>query len=424
MITLLFILLLVLFVINVPIAFALGLSTITVFWLSGDIPLMVLPQRMFAALDSFPLMAAPFFILAGKLMEHGGISVRLVNFAKSLVGQMKGGLAHVSIITCMLFAALSGSAAATTAAVGSILITAMVKEGYDRNFSSAIQAAGGTTGIVIPPSVPLVLYGVAAGASISDLFIAGIIPGLLIGLSLMVVAFIISHVKGYGSNLEKTSLKKILVSLKESLFALLMPIIILGGIYGGIFTPTEASVVAVVYGFLIGIFVYRELSLSVMRRILIESSITSSVILLVISTASIFGMLLTREQVPQSFANLFATLDLSPIIIILLINLFLLIVGTFMETIASIIILTPILLPVVTMIGMDPVHFGIIMVVNLSIGLITPPVGINLFVASQVGQAKYEGVVRAILPFLLMMMINILIITFVPILSVGILEMF
>lgn len=421
MMTLLFVILILLFVINVPIAVALGLSSIIIFGISNDIPLLILPQKMFAALDSFPLMAAPFFILAGKLMEHGGISHRLVDFAKSLVGSLKGGLAHVSILSCMLFAALSGSASATTAAVGAILISSMVKAGYDRNFSAAIQAAGGTTGIIIPPSVPLVLYGVSAGTSISELFIAGILPGILIGLSLMLVAYIISYIKGYGSDSGKANFANISRSFRRSFLALIMPVIILGGIYGGIFTPTEASVVAVVYGFIIGVFVYKELSLKVMRKILVEASITSSVILLIISTASIFGMLLTREQVPQSVANLFLTSDMSPILIVLLINLFLLLVGTFMETIASIIILTPILLPVVMSIGMDPIHFGIIMIVNLSIGLITPPVGMCLFVAAQVGETKYEQVIKAIWPFLLMMIINVLIITFIPALSIGLL---
>lgn len=414
-----FVILIILFVINVPIAIALGLTTISIFWISGDVPLITLPQRMFAALDSFPLMAAPFFILAGKLMEHGGISEKIVEFAKSLVGQLKGGLAHVSILTCVIFAALSGSGAATTAAVGAVMITAMVKEGYNRNFSSAIQAAGGTTGMIIPPSVPLVMYGVSAGTSISDLFIAGLMPGLLIGLSLMLVAFIISKKEGYGASIESTSFKRIAATSKDAFLALLMPVIILGGIYGGIFTPTEASVIAVVYGFFVGFFIYRRLTLDVIRTILVESSITSSVILFIISTASLFGLLITREQIPQSFANLFVTLDLSPILIILLINLFLLIVGTFLETIAAIIILTPILLPVAVEIGVDPVHFGIIMAVNLSIGLITPPVGVSLFVASQVGKTKYEGVVRAILPFLLMMIVNLLLITFIPALSIG-----
>ncbi|UTR11531.1 TRAP transporter large permease [Evansella sp. LMS18] len=419
---LLFGILIILFILSVPIAIALGLASVLFLAFTADIPLISLPQRLFASLDSFPLMAAPFFILAGKLMEHGGISERLVDFAKSLVGQMKGGLAHVAIISCMFFAALSGSAAATTAAIGSLLIPAMVKAGYDRNFATALHSAAGTTGIVIPPSVPLVLYGVSAGVSVSGLFIAGILPGIMIGLSLMVVAFIISAVKGYGSDLERTNFKKIWSSFKRASLALIMPIIILGGIYGGIFTPTEASVVAVVYGFIVGVFVYKKIKFKEMREILVSSVITTSVVLFIISTAGFFGMVLTREQVPHNVAQFITELDVSPIIVLLIINLVLLAVGTFMETIASIIILTPILLPVALSLGMDPIHFGIIMIVNLSIGLITPPVGVSLFIGARVGNTTYEKLVKAIIPFLIVLIINVLIISFVPVLSTGLLR--
>ncbi|UOE94895.1 TRAP transporter large permease [Alkalihalobacillus sp. LMS39] len=419
---LLFIILLVLFFISVPIAIALGLASTLFLVLVADIPLISLPQRLFASLDSFPLMAAPFFILAGKLMEHGGISERLVDFAKSLVGQMKGGLAHVAIISCMFFAALSGSAAATTAAIGAILIPSMVKAGYDRNFATAIHSAAGTTGIIIPPSVPLVLYGVSAGVSVSGLFIAGILPGILIGVSLMVLAFIITTIKGYGSDLEKANVKNIWNSFKRAFLALIMPVIILGGIYGGIFTPTEASVVAVVYGFIVGAFVYKQIKVKQLREILVSSVVTTSVILFIISTAGLFGMVLTRENVPQSVASFISSFDLSPIIILLIINLLLLVVGTFMETIASIIILTPILLPIAVSAGLDPIHFGIIMIVNLSIGLITPPVGVSLFIGAQVGGTKYEALVKAIIPFLLMLIVNVLIITFIPSISLGLLN--
>ncbi|WP_096200748.1 TRAP transporter large permease [Bacillus sp. FJAT-45350] len=419
---LLFVILLVLFIISVPIAIALGLASVLYLIIMTDMPLISLPQRLFASLDSFPLMAAPFFILAGKLMEHGGISERLVDFAKSIVGQVKGGLAHVAIIACMFFAALSGSAAATTAAIGSLLIPAMVKAGYDRNFATAIHSAAGTTGIIIPPSVPLVLYGVSAGVSVSGLFIAGILPGIMIGVSLMLLAFVITTIKGYGSDLEKTNLKKVWVSFKRAVLALIMPIIILGGIYGGIFTPTEASVVAVVYGFVVGAFVYKQIKWAQMREILVSSVVTTSVILFIIATAGLFGMVLTREQVPQSVANFISAMDTSPVIILLIINLVLLAVGTFMETIASIIILTPILLPVASAIGLDPIHFGIIMIVNLSIGLITPPVGVSLFIGARVGNTSYEALVRAIIPFLLILIVNVLIISFVPAISLGLLK--
>lgn len=414
MAVLLFVILAVLILINVPIAIALALSSVFIIAIIGQIPLITIPQKMFAALDSFPLMAAPFFILAGKLMEIGGISERLVNFANSLVGHFKGGLAHVSIVACMFFAAISGSGSATTAAIGGIMIPAMVKAGYDRNFSTAVQAVGGTTGIIIPPSVPLVLYGVSAGVSVSSLFLAGILPGILIGLSLMVVAYVISRKEGYGAEIERTKLWK---SFREATLALLMPVIILGGIYGGFFTPTEASVVAVVYGFIVGVFVYKQINLKTLREMLVSSVVTTSVILFIIASASIFGMVLTREKVPQSIATLLSESNLSPVVILLLVNLLLLIVGTFMETIAAIIILTPILLPVVTQIGIDPIHFGIIMTANLAIGLITPPVGVSLFVGARVGNTKFEPLVRAVVPFMLMMIVSVIIITFIPQLS-------
>lgn len=414
MAVLLFVILAVLILINVPIAIALALSSVFIIAIIGQIPLITIPQKMFAALDSFPLMAAPFFILAGKLMEIGGISERLVNFANSLVGHFKGGLAHVSIVACMFFAAISGSGSATTAAIGGIMIPAMVKAGYDRNFSTAVQAVGGTTGIIIPPSVPLVLYGVSAGVSVSSLFLAGILPGILIGLSLMVVAYVISRKEGYGAEIERTKLWK---SFREATLALLMPVIILGGIYGGFFTPTEASVVAVVYGFIVGVFVYKQINLKTLREMLVSSVVTTSVILFIIASASIFGMVLTREKVPQSIVTLLSESNLSPVVILLLVNLLLLIVGTFMETIAAIIILTSILLPVVTQIGIDPIHFGIIMTANLAIGLITPPVGVSLFVGARVGNTKFEPLVRAVVPFMLMMIVSVIIITFIPQLS-------
>lgn len=419
MAVLLFVVFLLLIMVNMPIAIALALSSLLIMAIVGNIPLIMIPQKMFAALDSFPLMAAPFFILAGKLMEIGGISERLVNFANSLVGQLKGGLAHVSLVACMFFAAISGSGSATTAAIGGIMIPAMVKAGYDRNFATAVQAAGGTTGIIIPPSVPLVLYGVSAGASISSLFIAGIVPGFLIGLSLMFITYVISKKEGYGAGVERTPLWK---SFKEAILALLMPAIILGGIYGGIFTPTEASVVAVVYGFVIGTFVYKKINLKTLHTILVESVITTSVILFIISAASIFGMLLTREQVPQSIAESLIGANIPPFLTLLLINLLLLVVGTFMEAIAAIVILTPILLPVVTEIGIDPIHFGIIMTANLAIGLITPPVGVSLFVGARVGNTQFEPLVRAIIPFIIMMIVTILVITFVPQLSLMFLD--
>lgn len=419
---LLFVFLIILFVINVPIAVALGLSAALVFIITGDVPLLVVIQDMFNAVDSFPLMAVPFFILAGKLMETGGISERLIAFASTMVGRMRGGLGLVSIITCIFFAAISGSSAATAAAVGSIMIPAMVKKGYDANFSGAIQASGGTVGVMIPPSIPLVLYGVAAGASISDLFIAGIGPGILVGLSLMVMAYFISRKHNFGGG-EKSSFVDFLKAFKNSIWGLLMPVIILGGIYGGIFTPTEAAVVAVVYGLIIGLFVYKEIKWKDLSRIFSESVITTSIIMFIIATASIFSSLLAREQIPQKISAFMLEITDSVVITLIIINILLLIVGTFMETSAAIIILTPILAPVVMMMGVNPVHFGIIMVVNLAIGMVTPPVGINLFIVTNIAKdVRFEKLVRAVVPFLIIMVVDILLITFIPSISLFLID--
>lgn len=418
---LLFGILIVLFFINVPIAVALGLASMIVLMVQDNVPLMVVVQKMFTSTDSFTLMAVPFFILAGKLMEVGGISKRLVDFAMTIVGRMHGGLAMVSVVTCMFFAAISGSGAATTAAVGAIMIPAMVQKGYDKSFSTAIQAAGGTIGVMIPPSVPMILFGVIAGASISDLFIAGILPGIFVGISLILVAYFISRKRGYGKE-EKSSGKEIFTSFNRAILAILMPVIILGGIYGGVFTPTEASVVAVVYGLIVGLFIYKEIKWKDLPEVFIQSAVTSAVIMFIISCASIFGFILTREQIPLSITNALLAISDNPIIVLIIINLILLIVGTFLETSAAIIIMAPILLPVTTAVGIDPVHFGIIMVVNLAIGFITPPVGINLFVASNIANLRLEKIVRAIIPFLIILIVDIIIISFVPELSLFFLD--
>lgn len=418
---LLFGILIVLFLINVPIAVALGLSSMIVLMVQQGVPLMVVVQKMFTSADSFTLMAVPFFILAGKLMETGGISKRLVDFASTIVGRFHGGLAIVSVVACMFFAAISGSAAATTAAVGAILIPAMTKRGYDKSFSTAVQAAGGTIGVMIPPSVPMILFGVIAGVSIGDLFIAGIIPGIFVGITLIVVAYVISRKRDYGKE-APSSLKEIFVSFNKAILAILMPVIILGGIYGGIFTPTEGSVVAVVYGLIIGLFVYKEIKWKDLPEIFISSAVTSSVIMFIISCASIFGFLLTREQIPQAISNAMLSITSNTIMLLIIINVILLIVGTFLETSAAIVILAPILAPIAAAAGIDLVHFGVIMVVNLAIGMITPPVGINLFVGANIANLRLEHVVRAIVPFLIILIIDVLIISFVPSLSLFLLD--
>jgi C4-dicarboxylate transporter, DctM subunit len=418
---LLFALLIVLFFINIPVAVALGLASMIILMIQDNVPLMVIVQKMFNSTDSFTLMAVPFFILAGKLMESGGISKRLMHFASTIVGSLHGGLAIISIVTCMFFAAISGSSAATTAAVGSILIPAMTKRGYDINFATAVQAAGGTIGVMIPPSVPLILFGVIAGTSIGDLFIAGVLPGIFVGISLIIVAYFISRKRGYGKE-EKSSLKDIAIAFKNAILAMLMPVIILGGIYGGIFTPTEGSVVAVVYGLIVGLLIYKEIKWRDLPEIFISSAVTSAVILFIISCASIFGFLLTREQIPQQISNIMLGATTNPIMLLIIINIILLIVGTFLETAAAIVILAPILVPVVSAAGIDLVHFGVIMVVNLAIGMVTPPVGINLFVASNIANIKLEQIVRAIIPFIIILIVDVLILSFMPSISLFLLD--
>ncbi|MGK7377382.1 TRAP transporter large permease [Planococcus sp. 1R117A] len=412
----LFVLLIVLFLINVPIAVALGLASALVFFIDGNVSLIVIMQRMFNSVDSFPLMAIPFFILAGKLMESGGISQRLIHLANVIFGRVKGGLAIVSIVACAFFAAISGSAAATTAAVGALLIPAMVNKGYDKSFSTAVQAAGGTIGIMIPPSVPLVLYGVAAGVSVSELFIAGVIPGLLVMVSLIILVYIISLIKGYGGG-EKFGFVDFLKAFADAFLALMMPVIILGGIYGGIFTPTEAAVVAVVYGLVVGIFIYREIKFKDLANIFTSSVVVTAVIMFIIAGASVFGYYLTRKRIPAELTELMLGVTENWIIALLIINAILLICGMFLETSAAIIILTPILVPIVSALEVDLVHFGIIMIVNLGIGFITPPVGVNLFVAANIAGTKFESLLKAIVPFIFVMIIDVILVSFIPSIS-------
>ncbi|MED1863974.1 TRAP transporter large permease [Fictibacillus nanhaiensis] len=416
MVALLFISLAFLFLIGTPIAIALGLSTTAIAWMGDLAPLQLVPQQMFNAINSFPLMAIPFFILAGYLMQVGGISQRLVNFASSLVGHITGGLAMVVIITSMFFAAISGSGAATTAAIGSILIPAMIAKGYHVNFASANQAVSGALGVIIPPSIPLILYGIAAKQSVGDMFMAGVIPGIVITISLLISAYFVSKRKGY-LGVEKANVGDTFKSFKSAILSLLMPIIVLGGIYGGIFTPTEAAVVAVAYAFVVGVFIYREIKWKELPQIFKESAVTTSIVMIIISTAGLFSFILNRLRVPELVSETFLDITTNIYVFIIVVNIFLLIVGMFMEAAAAILIFVPILLPIALSLGMDPIHFGIIVVVNLAIGLITPPVGINLFVAMQISKIRIEHISRAIVPFVIILFVDVLIISLIPFFS-------
>ncbi|OLO28655.1 C4-dicarboxylate ABC transporter permease [Alkalihalophilus pseudofirmus] len=432
MAALLFISLFLMFLIGVPVAFSMGLSSMIAMMNEG-ISLQVAIQRIFSSLDSFTLMAIPFFILAGSLMEYSGISQRLVDFANSLVGRITGGLGMVTVLTAMFFASISGSSAATVAAIGSILIPAMVRRGFPKGFSTSVQAVSGELGVIIPPSIPLIIFALSAGMSISigDLFLAGIVPGMLVGLSLMLTIFIISKIKGYGGPETLTEEDKELMTasgrfkaFRRAILPLLMPVIILGGIYGGVFTPTEAAAAAVGYAFFLGMFVYRKFNTKIIMDVLKNSVISTAIIMFIIGNAGLFGWVLTSERIPYKVAEWFVSISDSPIIFLLLVNIILLIVGMFLETGAAIVILAPILTPVAVMFGIDPIHFGIIMIVNLAVGMLTPPIGVNLFVACQIAGLRIEQILKPLIPFYLVLLINIVLITYLPQLSLWLPQLF
>ncbi|WP_458526001.1 TRAP transporter large permease [Onishia taeanensis] len=402
--------------ISMPVAMAMGLATLLVMLLvDGAPPVVLLARSLVTAADSFPLIAVPLFVLAGDLMQMGGMSRRIVGFAYSLVGHVKGGLAYVNVLACCFFAAISGSSPATVAAIGSNMIPEMEKVGYPRRFSSALTAAGGMVGVMIPPSIPFIIYGVSAEVSIGQLFMAGIVPGILFGVAYMVTArLMLRHNRKLLEERTSFSGRAVSISLRESIWALLVPVIILGGIYGGIFTPTEAGGVAVIYSIIVGVFVYGDIRLSELPRIFARSASTSGQILILVVVAGGFGQLLTIAQVPNDLATAITDFSTNPLVLLMLVNLLLLVVGMFMETIAAIIILTPLLLPVAAAAGVDPIHFGVIMTVNLAIGFCTPPLGVNLFVASSVSGVKIMEVSAAIIPYFVAMIALLLAITYLP----------
>lgn len=407
----------------VPVAVSVGLAAIAGMTIFTPLPLILLAQQAFAALDKFPLAAVPFFILAGNLMGKGGISARLVDFAKCLVGGVQGGLACTCILTCMIFAAVSGSSVATTFAIGAILIPAMVRHGYPVSFAAALQASAAELGVIIPPSIPMILYGVAAEVSIGELFIAGFGPGLLIGAALMAFVWVWCRFRGYGKQDAEGRLPLVLATRRAGL-ALLMPVIILGGIYGGIFTPTEASIVAVVYALVVSCFVYRELDIHAVYATLKQSVISSSVIMFIIAMAGLFSFLLTRAGIPAQIGAWIIANFNDGWTFLLAVNAFLFVIGMFIETSASIIVLAPILAPVAARFGIDPVHFGMIMVVNLALGMITPPFGVNLFAACSVAGISLDRITRSLIHFVIVVLACLMIITYVPAVSLTLRDMF
>jgi C4-dicarboxylate transporter DctM subunit len=397
--------------IGVPVAFVLGLTPFVAFISGGEIPHMLAAQRIFTGMDNPVLMAVPFFILAGNIMSAGGMTQRLVAFCNVLVGSFRGGLAYINVVISMLFAGITGAAVADTSAVGSILIPAMKKEGYDVDFSAAVTATSSTIGPIVPPSIPFIIYGVLGEVSIASLFLAGFIPGALLGLSQMGVVAYYARKRNYPKG-SLISVREALKATFDAALVLMMPLIILGGILTGIFTPTESACVAVFYALIISLFVYRDIKPIDLPKIIINTAVTSSLVMLVIGTASIFSWLLASEEIPQYITEAVINITHNRIAILLLVNIVLLMVGTFMETTASLIILTPVLLPLMNEIGVDPLHFGVIIVLNLVIGLTTPPVGVCLFIACAIGEIKLEQITKAILPFLLASIIVLLIVTY------------
>ena len=423
MILLFFVVLFVLLILTVPIAFSLGLASTLGVFMHETLNPQLIGQVIFNSLNSFPLMAIPFFILAGNLMAVGGIAKRLVDFSMTLIGHFTGGLAMVAIVTSMIFASMSGSGAATTAAIGMILIPAMVAKGYKIEYASANQAVAGSLGIIIPPSIALILFGVAAEVSISDLFVATVIPGLLITVSLMIAAFVIAKKNGWKGIEQKSSLKDVGKAFKSAVLALLTPVIVLGGIYGGIFTPTEASVIAVVYSFLVGFVIYREIKIKDLFEIFRKSAVSTAVIMIVIGTAGLFGFYLSITGVPELVFDMIDSTIANKIMFLLVLNILLLLMGMFMDGSAAILILVPLLLPTAIEFGVDPVHFGVIMICNLAIGLVTPPVGIDLFVVSQITKVPIMRVAKAVVPLVIIMFVDVLLITYLPFLSTWLPEM-
>lgn len=419
MITALLVAVVVLLFFSVPVAVCLGFASLIALYVKG-VPLINMAQTVYESLDSFALMAVPFFILAGNLMQTGGISRRLIGLANALVGWFRGGLGSASVLASMFFATISGSSSATTAAIGSTLIPAMEKKGYPKPFAAATCAAAGELGVIIPPSIPMVVYGLVANVSIGGLFIAGFIPGLLVGLSLIATIVVLARWKNFDA-VEIVSGAEWRAQVKratsDAFWALLMPVVILGGIYTGVFTPTEASVVAVVYGLLVGMFVYRELRWSDLLPLFSRSMVATSLIMLIVGYAAIFGHVMALEQVPQNLGRAIASVSTNPIVFMLLVNVLLFVVGTLLEALVTIILIAPILAPVAASFGIDPVHFGIVMIVNVAIGMLTPPVAVNLVVACKIANLRMSQLTRPVCLYLAVLTVDVLIISYVPAIS-------
>ncbi|HRO58306.1 MAG TPA: TRAP transporter large permease subunit [Burkholderiaceae bacterium] len=409
----LFILLFVFMAIGIPVAVALGLSSLLTILLFGQDSLASLTLKIYDTSEHFTLLAIPFFILGGAFMTTGGVAKRMIRFAIACVGHLRGGLAIASVMACMLFAAVSGSSPATVVAVGSIVIAGMVRAGYPQGFAAGVVCNAGTLGILIPPSIVMVVYGAATETSVGALFMAGVIPGILLGLMLMVAIWLLARAKNLPRQ-PRASLREVLEAGRDSIWGLLLIVIILGGIYGGVFTPTEAAAAAAIYAFLVAVFVYKDIGFREVPDVLIDAAKVTVMLMFIIANALLFAHVLTTERIPQAIAEQILAWGMAPWSFLIVVNIILLIAGMFMEPTGIILILAPILFPIAMQLGIDPVHLGIIMVVNLEIGLVTPPVGLNLFVTAGITKMPIGEVVRAAMPWLGVLLTFLIIVTYIP----------
>jgi C4-dicarboxylate transporter, DctM subunit len=408
-----FALLVVLLLTGMPISIALGMSVLAFLYAFSTIPVEIVSQRLFTGLDQFAIMAIPFFILSGTLLTTGGVAARIVRFATSLVGSMHGGLALAAVLSCAFFAALSGSSPATVVAIGSIMIPAMVKQGYPKKFAVGVLATSGGIGILIPPSIVMIIYAVSTNTSVGQLFIAGLVPGVLMAATLMLVTWLVAKKHDYPT-LPRASVREIWQAFRDSVWGLFIVVIVIGGIYGGIFTPTEAAAVSAVYAFVVAVFIYGDLKLRDMPRVLRESANMSAMLLYIITNAILFSFLLTSENIPQHLAQWIIDQGLTPWMFLLFVNVLLFFAGDFMEPSSIILILAPIFLPVALKLGIDPIHLGIIMTINMELGMITPPVGLNLYVASGLARMGLTEVTLAAAPWIVVVTAILLLVTYVP----------
>ena len=411
---------LILLVLNVPVAFCMGIATMLSIMAMGDLPAFVaVAHKIATGIDSFALLAIPFFILSGLLMEHGGIARRLIDFANALVGRFRGGLALVNILTCMLFGSISGSSAAAVSSVGGFMIPLMNKRGYENNFNTSVTITAATTGLLIPPSNIMIVYSLATGGivSIAAIFMAGVIPGILVGLGLMVVAAVISIRNKYGESDALVTVSEAFMSFLRAIPSLMLVVIVLGGILFGFFTATEASAVAVLYAFILAVLVYKEVKIRDLPNILLQCGVTTSVVFLLIGTSMAMSWVLAAENVPQNISRAILALTENKVILLLMINVLVLIVGTFMDMTPAVLIFTPIFLPILSGVGIHPLHFGIIMIMNLCIGICTPPVGTCLFLGCGIANTTVTRVIPKILPFFISMIVTLIICTYIPALS-------